>query len=146
MVFGYRDDPKAERLRAIPLFADADDRALSHLLTAADEVQVKAGRTLIEEGHHYGEGYVVMSGTISVLVGGDEVAEVGPGELIGELALLTHNGVSSATVVAKTDVELLVIPYNRFDQTLDDNPALVRAIAIQLAHRLWAMDVLYRSS
>ncbi|MEZ5230131.1 MAG: cyclic nucleotide-binding domain-containing protein [Acidimicrobiales bacterium] len=139
-------DPKVERLRAIPFFADADDQALQHLLSAADEVRVKAGHDLIDEGHHYGEAYVVVSGTIGVRVGGDEVAEIGPGELIGELALLTHDVVSSATVVAKTDADLLVIPYNRFDQILDDNPALVRAIATQLVHRLRAMDVLYRTS
>ncbi len=146
MVLRHRDDPKIERLRGIPFFADADDQALEHLMSAADEVRVSAGQDLIDEGHHYGEGYVVVSGTIGVWVGGNEVAEIGPGELIGELALLTRDVVSSATVVAKTDVELLVIPYNRFDQILDDNPALVRAIATQLAHRLRAMDVLYRNA
>ncbi len=146
MVLRHREDPKSKRLRAIPFFAEADEQALSHLLSAADEVQVKAGHDLINEGHHYGEGYVVVSGTIGVFVGGEEVAEIGPGELIGELALLTRDVVSSATVIAKTDAELLVIPYNRFDQILEDNPALVRTIATQLAHRLRAMDVLYRTT
>ncbi len=119
---------------------------MAHLASAADEIALSAGQELVTEGSRYGEGYVVLSGTTSVLVNGEEVAELGPGELIGELALLTREFVSSATVIAKTDLELLVIPYNRFDQILQDNPSLVRAIATQLAHRLRAMDVLYRDA
>ena len=41
---------------------------------------------------------------------------------------------------AKSDMALLVIPYNGFDQTMDDNPKMVRAILRRLAERLYATD------
>ena len=81
---------------------------------------------------------------MSVLIDGDVVAEIGEGEVVGELALFTHNPVATATVVAKTDVVAYAIPYNRFDQILDENPQLTKAIAKQLASRLVSMDLLYR--
>lgn len=136
-------DAKIERLRSIELFKNADKRALEHLASAADEVTVTAGKELISEGHRHNEGYLIVSGSVDVAVGGEAVAQVPAGELIGELALLAHNRLASATVTARTETSVLVIPYNRFDEILDDNPALTKAIAKQLATRLQKMDQLY---
>lgn len=146
MVRRSREDPKMQRLRAIDVFADAKDRSLERLVAVSDEVEVAAGASLIVEDHHYGECYVVMDGTVSVLVGGKEVAQVSEGGILGELAFLTREFVASATVVAKTPLSLLVIPYNRLDQILEENPDLVRSMAAQLAARLRVMDVLYSDS
>lgn len=132
-------DAKIDRLAEIPLFADADKTALKHLAQAADEVSLTAGATIITEGHRHNEGYVVIAGTFDVEVGGEKVAEIGEGEMIGELGFFGH-GAASATVRAKTDVTVLVLPYNRFDQILDDNPPLAKALAMGLAARLAAMD------
>ncbi len=134
-----QDDPKGERLLAIPLFASADKQALQHLESAVDEVDVKAGTVLYTQGHRHAEGYVLVSGTLSVTIDGEEVAEISGLEVIGEVALFGHS-TASATVTAKSDASLLVIPYNRFDQILDDNPGFTKAIAKQLAARLNAMD------
>lgn len=143
MVRRSREDPKIQRLREIDVFAEAKDRVLERLVAASDEIEVPAGSNLIVSGHHYGECYVVMSGTVSVLVGGKEVAEVSEGGILGELAFLTRDFMASATVVAKTSLSLLVIPYNRLDTVLEENPELVRSMAAQLAARLRVMDVLY---
>lgn len=139
----HRHDAKIDRLKSIPLFSNADKKALEHLASAADEVTVKAGTALISEGHRHNEGYLIVRGSVTVEVGGNEVAEVPAGELIGELALFGANPVASATVKAATEADLLVIPYNRFDEILDDNPSLTKAIAQQLASRLQKMDQLY---
>lgn len=136
-------DAKMDRLQSIELFKNADKQALEHLASAADEITIVAGKALITEGHRHNEGYVIVSGSVEVTVGGKVVAEVPAGELIGELALLSHNVLASATVTAKTETSLLVIPYNRFDEILDDNPSLTKAIAKQLAVRLQHMDQLY---
>ena len=50
------------------------------------------------------------------------------------------SGTRSATVRAKTEMKVLLIPYNRFDQVMDENPAMVKGIARELARRLRAMD------
>ncbi|MGF1597490.1 MAG: cyclic nucleotide-binding domain-containing protein [Acidimicrobiales bacterium] len=132
-------DAKEDRLRGLRLFNKAERNAIEHLSSAADEVSVSAGQTLIEQGRHHHELYVIESGTATVLVDGTEVAEIPAGEMLGELGFFVSEA-ASATVKAKTDMELLVIPYNRFNQILDDNPRLVREIAVELAYRLYAMD------
>ncbi len=132
-------DPKEARLLAVPMFAKAEHKALQHLASAADEVSVQAGHVLIEQGHHNHEIYVLETGSASVEIDGAAIAEITAGEFVGELGFFVQ-GPASATVRAKTDLDLLVIPYNRFDQILDDNPSLVRAIATELAVRLHATD------
>ena len=134
-----KSDPKEARLKAVPIFAKAGTDALHHLASAADEVSVSAGHVLIEQGKHHHEFYVIESGTAVVEIEGNEIAEIPAGEFVGELGFFVQ-GPASATVRAKTDVELMVIPYNRFDQILDDNPPLVRAIATELAIRLHDTD------
>ena len=54
------------------------------------------------------------------------------------LPIMRTRWASSVTTTAESD--LLIIPYNRFDQILGDNPDLVRSIAEELAERLYAMD------
>ncbi len=132
-------DPKVARLLSVPLFANADQHVLRQLVSIVEEASVAPGRVLIEGGHYHQEIYVIGSGTASVEIEGNEVAEVGAGEVIGELGFFVH-GPASATVRAKTALSVVIVPYNRFDDVLDNNPELVRAIATDLAARLRAAD------
>ncbi len=134
-----QDDAKAHRLHSIDLFKDADKKAIEHLEQAADEVDVKAGTLIIKQGQHHTEGYILLEGTVAVDVDGTKVADIDAVEVFGEIGLFA-NTPASATVRATTDVKLLVIPYNRFDQILTDNPALTKTIAKKLAMRLHQMD------
>lgn len=139
----HHPDAKIERLKGIELFANADKKALEHLASAADEAVLSPGQKLISEGHRHNEGYLIVTGSVEVDVGGEAIATLPAGELVGELALFGSNPIASATVTAVTETSVLVIPYNRFDQILDDNPSLTKAIAKQLASRLQKMDQLY---
>lgn len=128
-------DPKQERLKALRLFAGADQKALEHLASAVDEVTVKAGHELIRAGHHHSEMYVLASGSAIVEIEGDQVADIPAGEFVGELAFFNRTA-ATATVTTAEESDIMVIPFNRFDQILNDNPQLVRAIAAELADRL----------
>lgn len=132
-------DQKEERLRGLALFKDGDRKAIAHLAALADEAKVEAGQTLITEGHQHHEVYVIESGTASVLIDGNEVAEIPAGEMVGEVGFFARQP-ASATVRAKTDMMVLVIPYNGFESTLEENPAMVRAVLNELAERLYATD------
>jgi CRP-like cAMP-binding protein len=134
-------DPKEARLLEIPLFKNADQKALRHLSSAADEASLAAGHALIRQGHHHHECYVIERGTAQVEVEGEIIAEIPAGEFVGELGFFVRDA-ASATVTAKTDLEVLIIPYNRLDQVLEDNPGLVRAIATELAIRLHNTDAM----
>lgn len=144
MALLHHDDAKIDRLKTIPLFEHADKTALQHLASAADEATVKPGTVLIGQGHLHAEGYIIVSGTASVFVDDVEVAEIPENEIIGELSLFGQH-IASATVKAKTELSVLSIPYNRFDQIMTDNPNLTKAIAKQLAGRLQSMDERIRS-
>lgn len=133
-------DPKEDRLRRLALFKGADREAIDHLASAADEVTVGAGHTLINQGHHHQEMYVLESGGAVVEIDGNQVAEIAAGEFVGELGYFNRSA-ASATVKTSVESEVLVIPYNRFEQILDDNPHLVRAIAAELADRLQQTDL-----
>jgi CRP-like cAMP-binding protein len=137
--YGMSSDKKEDRLRAIPLFRGATDEAITHLASAADEVSVKEGRVLIQQGSRHSELYVLTSGSAVVEVDGEKVAEIPAGEIVGELSFFI-NKVASATVRTDAESSVLVIPYNRLDQILDDNPPLVRFIAAELADRLYETD------
>ncbi len=132
-------DPKEERLRQLTLFKGADDDAIRRLAAAADEVTVEAGHTLIREGLHHQEMYVLATGGAIVEIGGTKVADIPAGEFVGELSYFNRSP-ASATVTTSAESNVLVIPYNQFEQILDDNPRLVRAIAAELADRLDATD------
>jgi len=143
-LFILHEDAKVGRLKSVPLFADASRTALRHLASTADEVTVPKGSTLIHQGHDHHEGYVIVAGRVEVVLDGERVAEIGEGEIVGELGLFGQRP-ASATVKALTAVEALIIPYNRFDRILDENPTLTKTIATKLAARLHGMDVRHRS-
>jgi len=132
-------DPKEDRLRKLPLFKGADKVAIDHLSSAADEVTVGAGHVLISQGHHHQEMFVLETGAAVVEIDGNQVAEIPAGEFVGELGYFTRSP-ATATVRTSAESEVLVIPYNRFEQILEDNPQLVRAIAAELADRLQQTD------
>ena len=132
-------DPKEERIKTIPFFAKASDKAVQALARAADEVNVSAGKVLIEEGDFNFVAYIVEAGEAEVVVGGEAVATIDAGEMIGEVGFLSRRE-ASATVRAKTDMTVFSLQYNRLDAVLDENPAMLRAIAEELAQRLRDMD------
>ena len=100
---------------------------------------MSAGKVLIEEGDFNLVAYIVEAGEAEVVVGGEAVATIDAGEMIGEVGFLSRRE-ASATVRAKTDMTVFSLQYNRLDAVLDENPAMLRAIAEELAHRLRDMD------
>jgi CRP-like cAMP-binding protein len=132
-------NPKEARILGLDLFKNADQKAVEHLASAADEVSVKAGHTLIQQGHNHNELFILEKGSAAVAIDGNEVAVIPEGEVVGEMGFFVA-GPATATVTTKTDCEILVIQYNRFDQILNENPPLVRSIVQELAERLQRTD------
>lgn len=129
----------SDHLLRIPLFAGCSTRDLDRLARATDEVTLSAGTTLTRQGDIGREAFVVLSGTAEVRRDGATVAELGPGSVIGELALL-DGGPRTATVVATTDVEVIVLSRPAFNAVLDEIPTLAHQLLVTLAHRLRAAD------
>lgn len=125
-------DAKLDHLRAVRLFRNCSHKQLEQVAAIVDEVDIEAGRTLCRQGEAGHEAFVLISGEASVVVDGNEVDTVGAGHLIGEVSLLDH-GPRTATVVAKTPMQVLVVQGNRFAQLLDEVPGLPLVIMRDLA-------------
>lgn len=134
-------DQKQARLHRVDLFSGASAKALRNLAEAVDDVSVSAGHVLIKQGIHHNQSFVIDHGTATVEIEGRVVAELSDGEIVGELAYFAQEP-ATATVTAKTDLELMVIPHNRLDQVLENDPHFVRSVATELAKRLIATDAL----
>ncbi|HPU40100.1 MAG TPA: cyclic nucleotide-binding domain-containing protein [Microthrixaceae bacterium] len=128
-----------EHLLRIPLFAGCSTRDLDRLARATDEVTLSMGTALTRQGDIGREAFVLLSGTAEVQRDGATVAELGPGAVIGELALL-DGGPRTATVVATTDVGVIVLNRPAFNAMLDEIPTLAHQLLVTLAHRLRAAD------
>lgn len=123
-------------LASVPLFAGLDRQELARVEDLVLEATVPAGRVLMREGEAGREGFVVADGWARVTVGGREVGRVGPGGVLGEMALLDRRHVRSATVTASSTMTLLVLDPAAFDRLLLEHPRVTRQLAATLAARL----------
>jgi CRP-like cAMP-binding protein len=124
-------------LRALPLFASLDDDGLQRVADLAVELDVPAGQVLVHAGDPGSGLFVILAGSAVVEARGETMIEVGPGEFVGELALLVPEATRSARVRAKTDVRCLAIFAGDFQVLLEDEPRIALAMLPVLAERLW---------
>jgi len=135
---GTRDE-KLALLRDIPLFRYLSKRHLEMVSRNADEIRVDAGHELCREGRLGHELFVIVEGTASVARQDLHLADLGPGDFVGELSLL-DNEPGSATVTAETPMVLLVIGERQFHSLLLAIPELTLEVLRGVAQRLRATD------
>jgi mannose-6-phosphate isomerase-like protein (cupin superfamily) len=75
---------------------------------------LEPGDTLVQQGEHGDELFLLVDGVLAVVVDGDEVGEIGPGAIVGELASL-EDGRRTATLTARTPCRVAVIPAELID-------------------------------
>jgi CRP-like cAMP-binding protein len=85
------------------------------------EANVAAGQVLIERGQHGAGLYVILDGTV-VVEAPEGTRELGPGAIVGERALLSGDGLRTARVQATSDLRVLAIDRNKFEQLCADDP------------------------
>ena len=132
---------KLDHLATFELFRRVPRKSLSRVATMVGEpVMVAAGHLLTEQGRLATEAYLVIDGTADVFVGARAVAEIGPGETIGEMAVVDQLP-RSAYVVARTPMRLYLVPAERFLEMLDDVPTVARGLIQLLSARLRRLDI-----
>ncbi len=126
-------------LRTVPLFEACSQRELQRVASASDEIIVEAGRVLVNQGQIGHEFFLIMEGKASVRRGTRKIAELSVGDYFGELAVLDQ-GPRSATVVAETDLQLLVLSQQALYEVLDKVPSLNRKLLAYMARRVRDAD------
>lgn len=113
------------------LFAVLEKAALAHL----PQQRVRRGDKLIAEGSSADALYLVQTGRFMVARGGTDLAEIGAGSVIGEIAFFTGQP-RTADVIAARDSLVLAINHADYDLLCRETPGLERAISTELADRL----------
>ena len=127
-------------LRALTLFEDCAPDDLVPVIDAVTATRtIGEGDVVCAEGDKADRWWIVADGLADVTVGGLYVATIGPGETIGELALLDGEP-RAATVTAVTGMRLHEVDGDGFLDALQANPRLAVALARQLARRLRATN------
>ncbi len=117
----------AARLKSIALFEDLSDAERKKVARWADEVDVEAGKHLVDEGKFAYEFFVIEEGTAEVRHGDDVIAELGPGDFFGEIALMEHVR-RTASVVATSPMRAVVMFGRDFRVMEDEMPAVAERI------------------
>ena len=135
----------AEILAKIPLFADVLDADQIERLAAKCHTAVfPAGALLMTEGDFGSSMFALVEGSVSVTAAGElddphAVAELSPGDFVGEMSLLT-GARRRATVEALTEVVAVEIPKVALEEVLARAPDLIDSFGAVLARRQAELD------
>lgn len=132
-------DGKIEALRSVALFADLRQRELEQVAQLVDEVDLPAGQVLMREGETATQMFMIASGEALVERGGLEVARLGPGSHVGELAIVAE-GPRTATVTLTEPGHLFVLAHREFHSLMDDVPAVRDCVMNEVARRLRELE------
>jgi len=124
-----------EHLSTIPLFASLTDDALRQIAERATEVEVPAGHVLIEIGQPGAGMFIVEEGILEVDLPDGRTVDLGPGQFVGDIALLTDRP-HVARVRAKTPVRCVAIGRLDFSKLLREFPEIAVAMLPTLAGRV----------
>jgi CRP/FNR family cyclic AMP-dependent transcriptional regulator len=126
------------RLKEVPFFANLKKKDLSLIAQNADELDVRAGKVLAREGDIGQEFFVIEAGTAEVTRGGDTLAQLGPGDFFGEMALLEEDR-RVATVTATSDMTLIVMNRSSFRSIESTMPQVHQEVGAAIRERRAAM-------
>jgi CRP/FNR family cyclic AMP-dependent transcriptional regulator len=132
-------DGKLELLKRVPLLAGLAAEQLSTIAAICEERDVAAGTILTHEGRHEGYFFIIVSGTVRIERGGETLNTLRDGDFLGEISLL-DGGPRTATAVAETDCQLLVMSFQRFQQLLGESEEVRAAVLEEVGSRLRRLD------
>jgi CRP-like cAMP-binding protein len=130
---------KLDMLRRVPLFTGCKTSALEQIGRLADEVDVADGYTLIREGTFGEQFFLILEGRVRIERGGQTVRTLGPGEFLGEIALI-DKGRTTATATTEGPARLFVLGHREFNSLLDQSPAIRLEVMAALAARVRQLE------
>jgi CRP-like cAMP-binding protein len=130
-----RKNAKIELLKRVPLFERCSQRELSQIAALADELDLPAERNLTSEGSGGFEFIVLVEGTADVVRKGRVVNELGPGDFVGEISLVTGQP-RTATVKTREPARILVLTASGFRALMHDVPSIQDKVLAAITARI----------
>lgn len=128
-----------DRLQQVPIFSGLSKKELRSVGRLMTQISVKEGRALTREGQVGREFMVILEGTAVVRRGGRKIAELGPGDFLGELAVLS-GAPRTADVIATSDMELESLNRREVMSLLDQNGTIAKKILLSAVKRLHELE------
>jgi CRP-like cAMP-binding protein len=126
------------RLRGIALFDSLPSDARRAIAQHADELDIAEGTELARQGEFAYEFFVIEEGTADVLRDGEKLAELGPGDFLGEMGIVGRV-VRNATVVTTSPGRVIVMSEQDFRSMARANPAVASRITAAVEQRCHAL-------
>lgn len=130
---GFLQWPKP--LKNLPRFCDLSERGMREVCETGREVTVPKGWAFIGEQTPADTAYLLLDGSAAVMVQGERVAELGPGDIVGEVGL-RDNRLRTATVFALEPLTLLHFTRREFGDLYERIPAFKEAVDSAVAERV----------
>jgi CRP-like cAMP-binding protein len=118
------------RLRAIPLFSQLSEPEARKLATFATETSVADGQILMKQGDYSTDLIAIEEGTADVVRDDVKIAAVGPGDLIGEMGLLSRD-LRTASVIATSPMRIIKLTHWEVARMSDDTVDRIKEIIAQ---------------
>ena len=122
------------QLKRIPLFEAIPDEDLKQVSTFAVGEEYPEGATVVKEGEFSNHFYGIEDGTAKVEREGEELAELGPGDVFGEQGLLERQE-RSASVVATSPLRVIKIEHWELSRMKKSMPEIVEKLRKQVEER-----------
>jgi CRP/FNR family transcriptional regulator/CRP/FNR family cyclic AMP-dependent transcriptional regulator len=132
-------DARIRHLQRVPLFSGFNEKELRRVAELARIVDVPAGTAVTQIGEPGNSFFVIIDGTVAVRTPVGTGTQLHPGEFFGEMSLLDGEP-RSATIVATTDLRLLVVDRSHFWRLLDETPDLIRGMLTILSRRVRRLE------
>ena len=112
------------QLKRVPLFADVPEESLKKIAPFTNVDEFAEGVVVMREGGFSNDFYVIEDGTAEVSRDGEKIAEVGPGDVIGEEGLLEKSQ-RSATITATSTMRVIKIEHWELSRMKKSMPEVV---------------------
>jgi CRP-like cAMP-binding protein len=130
-----RKNAKIELLKRVPLFERCSKRELGEIAMLADELDLPSARDLTREGAGGFEFIILVEGQADVVRGVRVVNELGPGDFVGEIALVSGKP-RTATVRTRGPARVLVITASGFRTLMRDVPSIKDKVLAAVTARI----------
>src|SRR6185503_19797395 len=137
-------DAQLRHLQRVPLFTGFNENELRRVAEHSRILDAPAGTVITQIGDAGDSFFIIIDGTAGVRTPVGAGSQLQPGDCFGEMSLVDGEP-RSATIVATTDLRVLVVDRANFWRLLDETPELMRRILTLLSRRVRGLDQTLRA-
>jgi CRP/FNR family cyclic AMP-dependent transcriptional regulator len=132
-------DARVRHLQRVPLFTGFTEDELRRVAELSRIAEAAAGTVVTQLGEPGDSFFIIIDGAVAVRTPVGASSQLQPGDFFGEMSLIDGEP-RSATIVAATDVRLLIVDRSHFWRLLDEIPDLVRRMLTILSRRVRRLE------